>query len=166
MSTHEGITKLGIVADTHMPEAGTLPLRLFSELEKVDVIIHLGDFSDVKTFKEFQKIAPVVAVYGNADDDELRTLLPEKKKLEVNGYTLGLIHGWGPPLNLEKRVAKVFTDVDIILFGHSHVPLAMHIEHKLVFNPGSPLLNQDSTGTFGILELGETISHQIIRLDS
>lgn len=166
MTKVDGITTIGVVSDTHLPDAGTLPLRLLGELEKVDVIIHLGDFNDIKTYKELQKIAPVVAVYGNLDSDELRTLLPEKKKLEVQGYTMGLIHGWGPAKNLEQRVAKAFTDVDIVLFGHSHVPLAVTIDNVLVFNPGSPTLNIDKTGTFGILELGETIRHRIIRLDA
>lgn len=166
MTKVDGLTTIGVVSDTHVPEAGTLPLRLLGALEKVDVIIHLGDFCDLKTYKEFQKIAPVVAVYGNMDSDELRTLLPEKKKLEVQGYTLGLIHGWGPAKNLETRVAKAFTDVDIILFGHSHIPYSSHIDNVFVFNPGSPTLNLDKTGTFGILELSETITHRIIRLDA
>jgi len=165
MSNQKDFTRIGVVSDTHLPEAGSLPLKLLGELGQVDVIIHLGDFCVMEAYKDLQKIAPVVAVQGNMDCPELKALLPEKKKIEIQGYNLGLIHGWGPPKNLEQRVAKAFPDVDIVLFGHSHKPLATHIGEVFVFNPGSPTMNMDSSGTMGILELGETISHHIIRLD-
>ncbi len=156
---------IGVVADTHLPEEGPLPLLLLSALESVDVIVHLGDFNDLDAYREFQKIAPLIAVYGNLDTEDIRSLIPEKKKLEVNGYTIGLIHGWGPKKNLEKRVAKAFDDVDIVMFGHTHTPFSDTIDEKFVFNPGSATCNADGTATYGVLELGETITHKIIRLD-
>ncbi len=165
MTQKKEVTTIGVVSDTHLPDASPLPLKLLSELENMDIIIHLGDFCDLQTFKDFQKIAPVLAVSGNMDSPELKTLLPAKKNIEIQGYNLGLVHGWGPAKNLEKRVAKVFTDVDLILYGHSHKPLFTKIDNIFVFNPGSPTQNVDDSGTFGILELGETINHQIVRLD-
>ncbi|MGC9328981.1 MAG: metallophosphoesterase family protein [Candidatus Hinthialibacter sp.] len=158
--------KIGVLSDSHLPDMNGLPLNLLSELERMDVIIHLGDFCDVKTYKDLQKIAPVIAVYGNMDAPELRALLPEKKTIEIQGYNLGLVHGWGPPNKLENRVAGVFNDVDLILFGHSHIPLFQKMDEKYLFNPGSSSMNRDGTATFGILELGETINHQIVRLDA
>ncbi|MBZ0255048.1 YfcE family phosphodiesterase, partial [bacterium] len=151
--------------DTHLPEEGPLPLQLLSELEEVDFIVHLGDFNDLDAYKEFQKIAPLVAVYGNLDTPDIRSLVPEKKQLEVNGHTIGIIHGWGPKKNLEKRVAKAFDNVDIVLFGHTHVPFSDTIDDKFIFNPGSATCNADGSATYGILELGASISHKIIRLD-
>ncbi|RJP35364.1 MAG: metallophosphoesterase [Candidatus Omnitrophota bacterium] len=165
MTEKKKITTIGVLSDTHLPDASPLPLKLLGELEKVDVIIHLGDFCDLQSYKDLQKIAPVLAVNGNMDSPELKSLLPEKKTIEIEGFNLGLVHGWGPAKNLENRVAKVFTDVDLILFGHSHQPLFTRIEDVFVFNPGSPSMNVDGSGTYGILELGETITHRIIRLD-
>lgn len=165
MAENSSITKVGVVSDTHLPIAGNLPLRLLSELEKMDVIIHLGDFCDIQTYKDLQKIAPVIAVYGNMDSEELRSLLPEKKTIEIQGFNLGLIHGWGPAKNLELRVARSFQGVDLVLFGHSHIPMFQKIDDVFVFNPGSPTLNRDPKGTYGILELGENINHKIIQLD-
>ncbi len=165
MTQEKETTIIGVVSDTHCPDAGPLPLKLLAEFEKVDVIIHLGDFCDLQTHKELQKIAPVLAVSGNMDTPEVKSLLPEKKTIEIQGFNIGLIHGWGPGKNLEKRVVKAIPDVDIVLFGHSHIPLFTRIEDKFVFNPGSPSMNVDGCGTFGILELGETINHKIIRLD-
>ncbi|MBN2329974.1 MAG: metallophosphoesterase [Candidatus Omnitrophica bacterium] len=165
MTENPSSIKIGVLSDSHLPDMNGLPLNLLGELESMDVIIHLGDFCDVETYKDLQKIAPVIAVYGNMDVPELRALLPEKKTIEIQGYNLGLIHGWGPPKNLEIRVAGVFNDVDLILFGHSHIPLFQKIEDKYLFNPGSTSMNRDGTTTFGILELGEAINHQIVRLD-
>lgn len=166
MEQQHPLTKIAVLSDTHLPDAGTLPLRLLGQLDSVDLIIHLGDFCDLETYKTFQKIAPLVAVYGNMDEPEVKSLLPEKKKLEIHGYNIGLIHGWGPPKNLEKRVVQAFPDVDIVLFGHSHTPLSTTIEEIFVFNPGSATMNTDGSGTFGIIELGSTVTHRIIRLDS
>ncbi|MBI1388322.1 MAG: YfcE family phosphodiesterase [bacterium] len=165
MTDFQEHTTVGVVSDTHLPEEGPLPLQLLAALEKVDVIIHLGDFNDVQAYKEFQKIAPLIAVYGNLDSDEVRSLLPEKKRIEINGYNLGLIHGWGPRKNIEKRVANAFDNVDIILFGHSHIPYNGYHGDTLIFNPGSATCNMQGPGTYGILELGERITHKIIQLD-
>lgn len=165
MSENSASTKIAVLSDSHLPEMNGLPLPLLSQLESVDVIIHLGDFCDLQTYKDLQKIAPVIAVFGNMDSPELRSLLPEKKTIEIQGFNLGLVHGWGPPKNLENRAAGVFSDVDLILFGHSHIPLFQKINDKFLFNPGSTSMNRDGSTTYGILELGETITHQIIRLD-
>lgn len=164
MAKESGITRIGVVSDTHVPDYGELPQSLFEKLEKMDVIIHLGDFCDLQTYMKFQKVSPVIAVYGNCDHPDLRAQLPEKKKLEIGGYTLGLIHGWGPRKNLEKRVVQVFSDVDVILFGHSHVPMWEKMGDVYVFNPGSVSMNVEGPGTYGILELGETMEHRFVPL--
>jgi len=67
---------------------------------------------------------------------------------------VGLIHGWGPAEGLEDRILSVFSDVDIIVYGHSHVP-ANHIrEGILLFNPGTAT-GYSATGehSIGILRL-------------
>ena len=165
MAENSSLTKIGVLSDSHLPDMGPLPLNLLSELESVDVIFHLGDFCNLQTYKDLQKIAPVIAVYGNMDSPELRTHLPEKKTIEIQGFNLGLVHGWGPPNNLEKRVFGSFQDVDMILFGHSHIPLFQKVDEIFLFNPGSTSMNRDGSTTFGLLELGDTITHQIVRLD-
>lgn len=167
MTDRSASTKIGVLSDSHLPDMGALPLQVLSELEKVDIIIHLGDICDVKTYKDLQKVAPVIAVYGNMDNPDLRALLPEKKTIEIQGYNLGLVHGWGPPANLEKRVVSAFPNqkVDMILFGHSHIPLFQKNGTLFLFNPGSTSMNRDGTTTFGILEIGETITHQIVRIN-
>ncbi len=164
MTQENAITKIGVLSDTHFPESGEFPQQVLEAMKEMDVIIHLGDFCNLETYLELQQIAPVIAVHGNCESAELRTQLPEKKKIEINGKTFGLVHGWGPRKNLEKRVTKVFDDVDVILFGHSHVPIWTEVEGQTVFNPGSLFLNDD-VGTYGILEIGDSISHHIVEVN-
>lgn len=161
-------TIIGVVADTHIPdESDGLPLQLIDDFKKVDVIFHLGDFNDLSTYHELQKIAPVVGVYGNTDENEIRELLPKQTEIEMHGMKIGLIHGWGPPAKLENRVLEKFkVGIHLVLFGHPHVPLFRQIEGVNLFNPGSPFLNRHGTGTYGILELGKTIQHRIINIET
>lgn len=160
-------TVIGVVSDTHIPdESNGLPPQLVRDFQSVDVIFHLGDFNDLTTFHELEKIAPVVGVYGNTDEHEIRELLPKKKVIEMHGMKIGLIHGWGPPAKLEHRVLEKFdADINMVLFGHSHVPLFTEINGVHVFNPGSPFLNRHGAGTYGILELGKTLQHRIIQIE-
>ncbi len=57
------------------------------------------------------------------DDFDLYNLLPEKRIEKYHGQRIGIIHGKGPPQGIEDVVLREFQDVDLIIFGHSHVPL-------------------------------------------
>jgi predicted phosphodiesterase len=54
-----------------------------------------------------------------------------------------------------KRMLQTFPDVDVIVFGHLHVPCNFHLEGKLLFNPGSTSFPwpRGSPATFGLLHL-------------
>lgn len=159
-------TIIGVVSDTHIPdETDHLPQQLVQDFQSVDVIFHLGDFNDIATYHALENIAPVVGVYGNTDEAEIRDLLPKQKVIELHGKKIGLIHGWGPPPNMESRVLCKFNGIDMVLFGHSHVPLFTVIDGVQAFNPGSPFLNRQGSGTYGILELGQTIQHRLIQIE-
>ena len=146
--------KIGVLSDTHLHQV----TRKFQDiyegcLSDMDLILHAGDVvtPDVIDFlnaKSFHGVA------GNMDPPILHEILPAKKVLEIAGYRLGLIHGWGPAEGLEDRILSVFSDVDIIVYGHSHVP-ANHIrEGILLFNPGTAT-GYSATGehSIGILRL-------------
>jgi putative phosphoesterase len=159
-------TIIGVVSDTHIPEeSAELPQQLLCDFQSVDVIFHLGDFNDMATYHILENIAPVVGVYGNTDDAEIRNLLPQHKVIELYGKKIGLIHGWGPPPKMENRVLSKFKKIDMVLFGHSHVPLYTVVDGVQVFNPGSPFLNRQGAGTYGIVELGKTIQHRLIQIE-
>jgi putative phosphoesterase len=85
--------------------------------------------------------------------------------LEVNHFKIGLTHGDGAPQGIVERVKHHFTDVDAIIFGHSHQPLNEQRDGILFFNPGSPTDRIFAPYTsIGILEVNDTITGRIIIL--
>lgn len=128
-----------VISDTHFRRLGE---RLPPEVEKAaagaDLIVHCGDFETLSAYEYFKQLGQVVAVRGNMDEPALKSILPETASFEVAGRKFGVIHGWGPPQGLAKRVASQFSGVEAVLFGHSHHPYQEVKNGLLLFNPGSP----------------------------
>lgn len=129
--------KIGVVADTHSHE---IPLQLIKDFEKVDLIIHGGDFCSIKDLDIFKRIGEVKAVYGNMDDQALVKKLPQRLIFDVEGLKIGVIHGCGSAQKNLEYVQEQFKKekVDIVIFGHSHMPVEKIIDGVLYLNPGSP----------------------------
>lgn len=162
-------TRIGVVSDTHVPsQSESLPEDLIIKLSNVDFIIHAGDFEDLDTFKQLQKIKRVVAVSGNMDSDELKSKLSHREILNVDHFKIGIIHGWGDPHSLPKRMFEEFKsdNVNCIIFGHSHQIYNQNMNGILMFNPGSPTDTiYAHYKSYGILETSpEGVKGEIIRL--
>lgn len=128
-----------MIADTHIPRAAaSLPPELLRGLEGADLILHAGDLVEMSVLDELEAIAPTAAVVGNMDRPDVAAVLPEQRVLEVEGRLIGLIHGWGPPVGIERRVLSRFSGVDAVVFGHSHRPLVEERKGVLLLNPGTP----------------------------
>jgi uncharacterized protein len=135
--------KLGIVADTHMPRHGrALPRALVEGFrdQDVELILHLGDITEPDVVGWFEQVAPFDAVAGNNDGPELVARFGRRKVLEVGGVRVGLIHGDGARGTTKGRASAAFDadPVDVVLYGHSHIP---HLERRgdvWLLNPGSP----------------------------
>jgi putative phosphoesterase len=133
--------KIGVLSDTHIPtRADRLPEVIFQLFKGVDLILHAGDIEDIGVIFELEEIAPVKAVIGNMDPYELQDNFPAKRIVRAEGVNIGLIHGWGDPKGLPKRVLEAFSgeNVQCIVFGHSHQPFNEEVQGILLFNPGSP----------------------------
>jgi len=165
---------LGVLADTHIPdrvaELPPLVLQRFRE-SQVTAILHAGDVSVPGVLKQLEEIAPVYAVRGNRDIFALRQL-PLQVRLNFEGRSIGLAHGHGTFTRYlvdkihrqvggrlveryVQRMLQTFPDVDVIVFGHLHVPCNLRIHGTLLFNPGStsyPWPRNDPP-TFGLLTL-------------
>ncbi|WP_240375997.1 metallophosphoesterase family protein [Bacillus piscicola] len=150
--------KAVVIADTHMRKREQkLPSRLIEELQTADVIIHAGDWQSTFVYAELKKYGEVTGVFGNVDGEEMKSLLPEKRIMEVNGWKIGIVHGHGNKKTTEQRAVEAFTEpLDIIIFGHSHLPLLRYKGKTMLFNPGSPTAKRKLPHySFGILHLGE-----------
>ncbi|GAB6081630.1 hypothetical protein JCM30471_05440 [Desulfuromonas carbonis] len=109
----------------------------------------------------------IFQVRGNLDPP--RRNLPQRRILEIGGFRIGLIHGWGPPDGVAGKVLEAFRGeaLDCLVFGHSHLPCCERREGVLLFNPGSPSdRRQAPWHSVGLLELGTTIEGRIINIDS
>jgi putative phosphoesterase len=138
--------------------ARRLPGQLLAELESADLIVHAGDFATVETLELLRGFAPVQAVHGNVDGPDLRRLLPRRLRFELLGRPIGVVHGDSPSMPTVQRAAAEFVDhaVDLIVFGHSHKPLARREGDVLLFNPGSPTDRRaEPRFSYGRLVLGD-----------
>lgn len=153
------------MSDTHVPvTASDLPKQIYEEIGKVDMIIHAGDFIDMKLLERLKSLKEVKAVAGNMDPKEIQNELKQKEILKIAGLKIGLIHGYGAPAELLERVKKEFEGVDAVIFGHSHTAMNMKKDGVLYFNPGSPTDKIfASKNSYGILNInGKKIEGEII----
>jgi putative phosphoesterase len=145
--------RLGVIADTHIPDRlPCLPAQVREAFRGVKAILHAGDVSRPEVLEDLGRIAPVHAVAGNSDFMHLR--LPLDRVVEVGGARIGLTHGhggWGRYLWQkvqylaagydEGRYVRLacarFQNVEAVVFGHTHRPVLRREAGVLVFNPGS-----------------------------
>lgn len=129
------------MSDTHLPRrAKRLPDELLAELPRADVVFHAGDWVDAATLDLLEsRSRRLIGVYGNNDGPELRARLPEVAYAELGGLRFGVVHETGAAQGRETRCAARFPDLDVLVFGHSHIPWDSTAPGGLrLLNPGSP----------------------------
>ena len=135
------MTHLLLLADTHLPKrAKDLPVQVWDEVDRADVVVHAGDWVDVALLDRLEaRSAQLVACYGNNDGPELRARLPEVGRAEIDGLRLAVVHETGGKEGRERRCSAAYPDVDVLVFGHSHIPWDTTTDTGLrLLNPGSP----------------------------
>jgi putative phosphoesterase len=150
--------KIAVLSDTHLHTIEELSPQILSAFSSVDLIVHCGDFVGSAVFEGLKQLGEVKAVRGNVDSSKLKSLLPETEQFVVGGKKIGVIHGWGGPEGMERRIREAFGDVDVILYGHSHEPKIQKIGDVLFFNPGS------GRYSYGILTIDRDARGEIVRI--
>lgn len=138
--------KIGILSDTHLSAGGILPRQVWESLADTEIILHAGDILTEDLLRDLALIAPVYAVLGNCD----RNIegLPSKRVLCCGKFKIGLTHGHlGAGKDTPDRAYHLFDgdQVDIIVFGHSHIPYQEVRNGVILFNPGSPTQKGDKS---------------------
>lgn len=104
------------------------------------MVVHAGDWVDEAALDALAaRAATLIACYGNNDGPGLRARLPEIAYATLDGLRLAVVHETGPSQGREQRCAARFPDVDLLVFGHSHIPWDTTAANGLrLLNPGSP----------------------------
>ncbi|HET8768630.1 MAG TPA: metallophosphoesterase [Pedococcus sp.] len=134
-------TRLLLIADTHLPKrARDLPEEVWRAVDGADLVLHAGDWVDVALLDALESRARrLVGVAGNNDHGVLRERLPELATVDVEGLRFGVVHETGPAAGREARCEADHPDLDVLVFGHSHIPWDTTTPRGLrLLNPGSP----------------------------
>jgi uncharacterized protein len=130
-----------LLADTHVPRrAKDLPAEVWRGVESADVVVHAGDWVDVGLLDSLEaRSGRLVGVYGNNDGPELRARLPEVARETIGGVRFGVVHETGAATGRERRCEEAYGELDVLVFGHSHIPWDTVTPRGLrLLNPGSP----------------------------
>jgi putative phosphoesterase len=134
-------TRLLLLADTHIPaRARDLPPEVWEAVDEADVVVHAGDWVDVATLDRLaERSARLLACWGNNDGSELRARLPEVATAVIEGVRVGVVHETGPSAGRERRLDEAHPRLDLLVFGHSHIPWDSTTPNGMrLLNPGSP----------------------------
>lgn len=126
--------KIGVLSDTHMMTKYID--KAIPYLNECDLIIHAGDnFRDSKYIHQMTKV-DMIAVKGNCDfenvEDEILFEVENKNILVCHGDKYDVKYGID---QLQKRAVEL--KADIVIFGHTHVPLCLNKNGINYINPGS-----------------------------
>ena len=160
------LMKVIVVSDTH----GRIDdfVNKLNSVEKPQLIIHLGDY--VEDGEKIGSITNVDTIIVKGNGDYLNKKYKYDEVLDIGGKRFFITHGhkYGVKYgltNLMYRGEKL--EAEIILFGHTHVPLIIKESDIMIMNPGSVSYPRgiERRKTFGIIDIGETVSMTIEKID-
>ena len=155
-----------LISDTHLPvRAKKLPDPVWRAVDESDVVIHAGDWVGVQLLDDLEKRANLlIGCWGNNDGPELRARLPEVARATLAGLSVAVVHETGQAAGRELRCEAAYPDVDLLVFGHSHIPWDTTAAGGLrLLNPGSPTdRRRQPHGTFMTAEITDGRLHDVV----
>jgi len=133
--------KIGIISDTHDNLAFIKKAVTFFNQEKVDLVLHAGDFVSPFTALEFKNLnGPLYGVFGNNDGDKLYLQVKFKGIGEICPvpYEANIDHRNIIMLHKEKLINNLAESqkYEVIIYGHTHRTDLRKIGKTLIVNPG------------------------------
>jgi putative phosphoesterase len=139
-----------------------------AHLATADLILHAGDVCIPDVLDQLAGYAPVHVVSGNNDGPEVAAWgAPETLQLDLAGVSVAMIHDSGQKTGRTARMRRRFPTADLVVFGHSHIPMDVTADGIRIFNPGSPTdKRRQPFGTLGLLDLadGRVLDARIVPL--
>jgi putative phosphoesterase len=150
--------RIVVLSDTHAPRRWkSCPPAVAARLRGADLILHAGDVCTAAVLDELAQYAPVTAVAGNNDGPDVAAWgAAETAALTADGLRIAMIHDSGNAAGRLARMRARFPRADLVVFGHSHIPLDAAGENLRIFNPGSPTdRRRQPHGTLGLLHAAD-----------
>jgi putative phosphoesterase len=157
--------RLLLLADTHVPKrARDLPAVLWTQVEAADLVVHAGDWVDASLLDALESRSQrLLACWGNNDGPALRARLPEVAHATLDGVRVAVVHETGAAAGRERRADLAHPGVDLLVFGHSHIPWDTTTPGGMrLLNPGSPTdRRRQPAGTFMTVDLADGAVHDV-----
>jgi len=147
-----------VLSDTHAPRRWkSCPPRVAQHLRGADLILHAGDVCTAAVLDELSQYGPVRAVVGNNDGRDVAAWgATPTAEVDLQGLRVAMIHDSGQAAGRLARMRRAFPAADLVVFGHSHIPLDESDSTFRIFNPGSPTdRRRQPHGTIGVLRVEE-----------
>ncbi len=144
--------KILVLSDTHghLERAENVLKRIG---ERMDMVFHLGDHDEDAW--ELQKQFPKLPFYYVKGNNDFFMDTPSKKMVRAEGKAMLLTHGHKQRVHWNPDTIAYWAEeqgADVVLFGHTHMPLWDDSGRVALFNPGSLSLPRGGgMPTFGIL---------------
>jgi len=185
IDTNRVLTCLGLISDTHIPiYCPTLPPILFEIFQNVNLILHAGDIGDLSVLDDLSRIAPVIAVRGNDYGDTAEGSLPIQQMVTAGRQRIFLYHSHHPDHEEEMRAHRedcwqpklaerinmgLQASANIVVFGHTHIPLTYMDKGILLINPGAvapaSVLSRQLFQTVAILFILKDGRSQVVHIE-
>ena len=129
--------KILLISDTH----GYIDEKIIKYANQVDEIWHAGDIGDISVTDTLKTIKPLKAVYGNIDDQKIRSEFPLHNRFLCEKVDVWITHIGGYP---KKYNSKIIDELrsnppDLFICGHSHILKVINDKelNLLHINPGA-----------------------------
>ncbi len=147
--------KILIISDTH--GRNNYVYNTIKRVSPIDLIIHLGDYDRGEEYIKDISPCPALMVCGNND---FYDGLPKEVVTSIGKYIVMLTHGHRYGVNYSTADlldAAKQNGADIVMYGHTHVPIIKRNDGIWIINPGSLGLPRQSgrESTFMIMEIDE-----------
>jgi len=129
--------KILLISDTH----GYIDEKIVKYANKVDEIWHAGDIGDISVSDKLKKIKPLRGVYGNIDDQKIRTEFPLHNRFICEKVNVWITHIGGYPKRYNPKILEELKSnpPDLFICGHSHILKVINDKELdlLHINPGA-----------------------------
>ena len=146
--------KILLISDTH----GYIDEKIIKYANKVDEIWHAGDIGDISVSDKLKKIKPLRGLYGNIDDQKIRTEFPLHNRFICEKVNVWITHIGGYPKRYNPKILEELKSnpPDLFICGHSHI-LKVINDKKL----GLLHINPGAIGKYGLHSVRTMVQFEI-----